>query len=156
MTSKWIVWPNGFAIACLNVSTTPLWQCLPFSWKTLRGKHCKHPIAVKRVVDTFRSCFKTCRTCLALPSSLFVWSSVQAHGAVLHLSLSLACNRTGMPTYVSDGGGAWIDETRLRHTYLARQDDDSIIWKWSSVGKLGCSCDTVPNYPQTLELISEG
>jgi hypothetical protein len=34
-----------------NVSTTPLrqWgfrQCLPFSWTTLRGKHCRHPIAV--------------------------------------------------------------------------------------------------------------
>ena len=34
-----------------NVSTTPLrqWgfqQCLPFSWTTLRGKHCWHPIAI--------------------------------------------------------------------------------------------------------------
>jgi hypothetical protein len=42
-----------------NVSTTPLrqWgflQCLPFSWTTLRGKHCRHPIAVMGVVDTFR------------------------------------------------------------------------------------------------------
>ena len=42
----------------LNVSTTPLrqWgirQCLPFSWTTLRGKHCRHPIAVMGVVDTF-------------------------------------------------------------------------------------------------------
>ena len=41
-----------------NVSTTPLWQwgfrqCLPFSWTTLRGKHCRHPIAVMGVVDTF-------------------------------------------------------------------------------------------------------
>ena len=41
-----------------NVSTTPLWQggfrqCLPFSWTTLRGKHCQHPIAVMGVVDTF-------------------------------------------------------------------------------------------------------
>merc|ERR1711997_1165704 len=40
-----------------NVSTTPLrqWgfrQCLPFSWTTLRGKHCRHPIAVMGVVDT--------------------------------------------------------------------------------------------------------
>ena len=39
---------------CLNVSTTPLqqWgfgQCLPFSWTTLRGKHCWHPIAIIRV-----------------------------------------------------------------------------------------------------------
>ena len=29
-------------------------QCLPFSWKTLRDKHCRHPIAVMGVVDTFR------------------------------------------------------------------------------------------------------
>ena len=32
-------------------------QCLPFSWTTLRGKHCRHPIAVPiavmGVVDTF-------------------------------------------------------------------------------------------------------
>ena len=28
-------------------------QCLPFSWTTLRGKHCRHPIAVIGVVDTF-------------------------------------------------------------------------------------------------------
>ena len=26
------------------------WQCLPFSWKTLRGKHCRHPIAIMGVV----------------------------------------------------------------------------------------------------------
>ena len=43
---------------CPNVSTTPLrqWgirQCLPFSWTTLRGKHCRHPIAVMGVVVTF-------------------------------------------------------------------------------------------------------
>ena len=41
-----------------NVSTTPLrqWgfrQCLPFSWTTLRDKHCRHPIAVMGVVDMF-------------------------------------------------------------------------------------------------------
>jgi hypothetical protein len=46
---------------CRNVSTTPLqqWgfrQCLPFSWTTLRGKHCRYPIAVMGVVDTFRLC----------------------------------------------------------------------------------------------------
>ena len=45
-------------IQCSKVSTTPLrqWgfrQCLPFSWTTLRGKHCRHPIAVIGVVDTF-------------------------------------------------------------------------------------------------------
>ena len=42
-----------------NMSTTPLrqWgfqQCLPFSWTTLSGKHCWHPIAIMGVVDTFR------------------------------------------------------------------------------------------------------
>ena len=42
---------------CPKVSTTPLrqWgfrQWLPFSWTTLRGKHCRHPIAVMGVVDT--------------------------------------------------------------------------------------------------------
>ena len=41
---------------CRNASTTPLrkWgfrQCLHFSWTTLRGKHCRHPIAME-VVDT--------------------------------------------------------------------------------------------------------
>ena len=41
-----------------NVSTTPLrqWgfrQCLPFSWTALRGKHCRHPIAIMGVVYTF-------------------------------------------------------------------------------------------------------
>ena len=40
-----------------NLSTTPLrqWgfqQCLPFSWTTLRGKHCRHPIVVMGVLDT--------------------------------------------------------------------------------------------------------
>ena len=43
---------------CPNVPTIPLqqWgfrQCFPFSWTTLRGKHCRHPIAVMGVVDTF-------------------------------------------------------------------------------------------------------
>ena len=28
-------------------------QCLPFSWTTLRGKHCRHSIAIMGVVDTF-------------------------------------------------------------------------------------------------------
>ena len=41
-----------------NVSTTLLWQwgfwlCLLFSWTTLRGKHCWHPIAIMGVVDKF-------------------------------------------------------------------------------------------------------
>ena len=50
---------NSLLPHCRNVSTTPLrqWgfrQCLTFSWTTLRGKHCPHPIAVMGVVDTFR------------------------------------------------------------------------------------------------------
>ena len=41
-----------------NVSTTPLrqlgfQQCLPFSWTSLRGKHCWHPITAMGVVDAF-------------------------------------------------------------------------------------------------------
>ena len=46
-------------IFCTNVSATPLrqWgfrQCLPFSWTTLTGKHCRHPIAIMGVVGTCR------------------------------------------------------------------------------------------------------
>ena len=41
---------------CPNISTTPLRQCLPFSWTTLRGKHCGHPIAIMGFVDTFGHC----------------------------------------------------------------------------------------------------
>ena len=54
---------------CQNVSTTPLrqWgfrQCLPFSWTTLRGKHCWLPIAIMGVVDTFGHCpYKARETC---------------------------------------------------------------------------------------------
>ena len=41
-----------------QTSTAPLrqWgfrQCLLFSWTTPRGKHCRHPIAIMGVVDTF-------------------------------------------------------------------------------------------------------
>ena len=49
-----------FRQLCLNVSTTPLWQCgfrhcLPFSWITLRVKHGRHPIAIMGVVDMLKS-----------------------------------------------------------------------------------------------------
>ena len=42
----------------LNVPTSHIMemgcrQCLPFSLTTLRIKHCQHPIAVMRLVDTF-------------------------------------------------------------------------------------------------------
>ena len=36
-----------------SITAMDFWQCLPFSWTTLRGKHCRHPIAVLGVVDTF-------------------------------------------------------------------------------------------------------
>jgi hypothetical protein len=36
-----------------NISMSPLRQCLPFSWTTLRGKPCQHLIAVMGVVDIF-------------------------------------------------------------------------------------------------------
>ena len=32
-------------------------QCLPFSWTEIRGKHCRHPINVMGVVDTFEHGF---------------------------------------------------------------------------------------------------
>jgi hypothetical protein len=55
----------------LNVSITPLrqWgfgQCLPFSWTTLRGNHCRHQIAVMGVVDMFEPGFAVLST---LPKS---------------------------------------------------------------------------------------
>ena len=36
---------------------TAFWQCLPFSWTEIRGKHCRHPINVMGVVDTFEHGF---------------------------------------------------------------------------------------------------
>ena len=36
-------------------------QCLPFSWTTLRSNHCRHPIVVMGVVDTFRQSVKKCQ-----------------------------------------------------------------------------------------------
>ena len=35
------------------ITTMGVSAMLPFSWTTLRGKHCRHPIAVMGVVDTF-------------------------------------------------------------------------------------------------------
>jgi hypothetical protein len=50
---------------CPKVSATPFrqWgfrQYLPFSWTTLRGKHCRHPIAVMGVVDMFEHYLPDC------------------------------------------------------------------------------------------------
>ena len=58
-----------FVSPSLNVSTTPLrqlgyWQCLPFSWTTLRGKHCRHPIAAMGVVFMFGPSASYSLTCL--------------------------------------------------------------------------------------------
>ena len=55
---------------CPNVSTTPLqqWcfqQCLPFSWTT----HCRRPIAIMGVVDTFRQCLAIEWQLIWIPSS---------------------------------------------------------------------------------------
>jgi hypothetical protein len=36
-----------------HYSNGVFWQWLPFSWTTVRYKHCQHPIAVVGVVDTF-------------------------------------------------------------------------------------------------------
>ena len=51
------IWLDIRSWECPDVSTTPLrrWG-LPFSWTTLRGKHCRHSIALMGVVDTFGQC----------------------------------------------------------------------------------------------------
>ena len=36
------------------IAAMGVWQCFPFSWTTLRGKHYRHLIAVTEVVDMFR------------------------------------------------------------------------------------------------------
>ena len=59
------------------VSTTPLgqWgfqQYLPFSWTTLKGKHCWQPIAVMGVVDTYPVCVSASTT--ELPAMLLIFS----------------------------------------------------------------------------------
>ena len=72
--------PLQYSTLSANVYAPPLgqwgfWQCLPFSWTTLGGKHCRHPIAVMGVADTFgqgyikgsAKCFLSCLqsfTCL--------------------------------------------------------------------------------------------
>ena len=58
---NWLDRQNMGFLRNTNVSTTPLrqWgfrQCLPFSWTTLRGKDCRHPIAITVVVDMFGHC----------------------------------------------------------------------------------------------------
>ena len=81
----------NFGKLCLNVSTTPLWilgfrQCLPFSWTTLRGKHCRHPIAVMGVVDTFGNCNLTYFS----THHFFVFKAVLFEKSVL-MYIKMAC-----------------------------------------------------------------
>ena len=32
------------------ITAMGFWQCLPFSWTSIKGKNCRHPIAVMGVV----------------------------------------------------------------------------------------------------------
>ena len=52
------IYAQQFLPPSSNASTTPFqqwgfWQFLLFSWTTIRGKHCRHPITVMGAVDTF-------------------------------------------------------------------------------------------------------
>ena len=38
------------------ITAMGFWPCFPFSWTTLGGKHCRHPIAIMGVVDMFGLC----------------------------------------------------------------------------------------------------
>ena len=85
----------------IYISTTPLrqWgfrQCLPFSWTTLRDKHCRHPIAVLGVVDTFGHCLSLFSFCV-FPCSYsrvlnkrgfflkcWVWESLRIPNGTVH------------------------------------------------------------------------
>ena len=42
----WASWPKHTWLRQWGI-----WQCLPFSWATLRGIHCRHPVAVMGIVD---------------------------------------------------------------------------------------------------------
>ena len=85
---------------CLNVSTTPLrqWgfqQCLPFSWKTLRGKYCRYPIAGMGVVDMFRPYSVSVlhqKWCLLLSELPAVKKMPFFGGTQTKLGLSYSCN----------------------------------------------------------------
>ena len=61
-----------------NVSTIPLRQCLPFSWTTLRGKHCQHPIAVMGV-RALSKCQMLERLFLVFPGSINLLCSFSEH-----------------------------------------------------------------------------
>merc|ERR1712051_961726 len=57
MSQETLVFRKCFAIARTylqpHYGNGFFWQCLPFSWTRLRGKYCRHPIAVTGVVDMF-------------------------------------------------------------------------------------------------------
>ena len=59
-----------------NARTLRQWgfrQCLLFSWTTLRDKHCRNPIAVIGVVDTFGQC----GTLVSVPDYKLILKNVQ-------------------------------------------------------------------------------
>ena len=78
--------------SCPNVSITPLrqWgfrQCFPFIWTTLRGKHCRHPIAVIGVVDTFGHGLRTLREEIAFTAR----PKIHSHSQIFRYCRSIFC-----------------------------------------------------------------
>ena len=59
----------SWSISNRMIRVMGFWQRLPFSWTTLRGKHCWHPIAVMGVIDTFRRTF--------VPSDFNHWNALE-------------------------------------------------------------------------------
>ena len=53
-----------------------------FKWTTLRGKHCRHPIAVMGVVDTFgHCCVNLNQPCINEHFEGFVGKKLSFHGS---------------------------------------------------------------------------
>ena len=105
-----------------NVSTTPLWQwgfrqCLPFSWTTLRGKLCRHPIAVMGVVDTFGPCMSSCRiwmTILYIPYLRPYDFPLYFFNSLFQMAVRLILQ----PVYVTD------------YSILPFKKNTVFIWEW--------------------------
>ena len=81
-----------------NISTNPSrqWgfqQCLPFSWTTLRGKHCRHPIAVMGVVDTFGHGLMLSYPCLLYSQKSKHFSFVSQKKGVIMSGPDHLCNK---------------------------------------------------------------
>ena len=125
---KWlphVKWP------CPNVSTTPLrqWgfqQCLPFSWTTLRGKHCRHPIEVMGVVDTFGPCSVLISLNLATGTCVFASNSL-VWLRVFGNSVVLACTQT------------WLFKTIPNALYFSDRKKTLQDCRWPKVGRGGIS-----------------